>query len=169
VSWWCRSSGNLAAVVAQRGRDDGPDLAFQLLVYPVTDLASELGDAPFPSMVENAEGYFLTAETMRWFAARYVPDGVDPADPGISPLRAPSFEDLPPALVMTCGHDPLRDEGRAYAAALEAAGVAVDYHCEDTGIHGLLAMSTIAAIGRDFVGVACEGLRGGLDSSPAVS
>jgi acetyl esterase len=163
------AGGNLAAVVAQQCRGVGPDLAFQLLVYPVTDLASELGDTPYPSMAENAEGYFLTAETMRWFADRYVPDGVDPADPTISPLRASSLEGLPPALVLTCGYDPLRDEGRAYAAALEAAGVPVECHCEESGIHGLLAMSAIAAIGRDFVGVACDGLRDGLGTSPAVS
>ncbi|MEM8922519.1 MAG: alpha/beta hydrolase fold domain-containing protein [Actinomycetota bacterium] len=119
VAGWS-AGGNLAAVVCQLVRDDGgPDIAGQVLLTPVTDAAER-----YPSMEENAEGYVLTAALMDWFYRHYVDDD-DRRDPRISPLRADRLDGLPPALVVTAEFDPLRDEGRAYADALAAAGGSV--------------------------------------------
>ena len=101
-------------------RDDGgPRILGQLLLTPVTDSDMNTG-----SYVENAEGYVLTAPLMRWFWDHYC-DEADRADPRVSPLRAKDLSRLPPAMVVTCEFDPLRDEGQAYAAALGRAGVPV--------------------------------------------
>ena len=112
------AGGNIAAVVCQMARDaGGPPIAGQVLVTPVTDC-----DLTRESYVANAEGYVLTTALMRWFWDHYA----DPADrqhPKASPLRARDLSRLPPALVVTCEFDPLRDEGAAYAEALTAAGV----------------------------------------------
>jgi cation diffusion facilitator CzcD-associated flavoprotein CzcO/acetyl esterase/lipase len=112
------AGANLAAVACQLARDaGGPAITGQVLVAPVTDC-----DLARASYVENGEGYFLTAPLMRWFWDHYA----DPAartSPKASPLRAPSLAGLPPALVVTCEFDPLRDEGAAYADALARAGV----------------------------------------------
>jgi len=112
------AGGNIAAVVCQLARDaGGPRIAGQVLVTPVTDC-----DLTRESYVANGEGYGLTASLTRWFWDHYA----DPADrrrPKASPLRAADLSNLPPALVVTCEFDPLRDEGAAYAAALAAAGV----------------------------------------------
>ena len=113
------AGGNLAAVVALRARDaGGPPLAFQLLVYPVTDATRSQ-----PSYTENGTGYLLEADTMRWFYDHYL-GGADPARADVSPLFAPDLAGLPPALVVTAEFDPLRDEGEAYAERLRQAGVA---------------------------------------------
>jgi acetyl esterase len=137
------AGANLAAVCAQHAHaGGGPALAAQLLVYPAVDLLGE-----YPSRSENADGYFLTLADMRWFAEHYVGMTEEEAragglgsDPRISPLLAPSLEGLPPALVVTAEFDPLRDEGNAYARALEKAGVRVE-HREFAGlIHGFYGM-----------------------------
>ena len=122
VAGWS-AGANLAAVVSQRSRDDnGPAIAGQLLVTPVTDGASE-----WPSMSDNADGYVLTRSLMDWFWGHYC-DEADRADPAASPLRAASLASLPPAAVFTAQFDPLRDEGNAYATALADAGVPVHHH-----------------------------------------
>jgi acetyl esterase len=112
------AGGNLAAVVALGARDrGGPAIAFQLLVCPVMDAAMDTA-----SYREKADGYYLTAAGMRWYWDHYL-GGADGLRPDASPLRAAFFGGLPPALVITAEHDPLRDEGEAYAARLRAAGV----------------------------------------------
>src|SRR6185369_6203130 len=112
------AGGNIAAVVCQMARDaGGPDIAGQVLVTPVTDC-----DLTRESYVVNADGFVLTTALMRWFWDHYA-DTADRTDPKASPLRAPDLSGLPPALVVTCEFDPLRDEGAAYAEALAAAGV----------------------------------------------
>jgi acetyl esterase len=132
------AGGNLAAVLCQRVRDEyGPDIDFQLLVYPVVDCTLSQ-----PSIEENAEGYFLTKETVAWFVGHYL-GGVDPMDPSVSPLYADSFAGLPPALVITAEFDPLRDEGEAYAAAMREAGVAVESVRYDGQVHGFFAMAAL--------------------------
>jgi len=139
VAGWS-AGGNLAAVVAQAARDaGGPPIAGQLLICPVTDASRE-----WPSMVENAEGYFLTAPLMTWFLDHYV-DPADRSDPRVSPLLADSLAGLPPACVVTAEFDPLRDEGNAYASALAEAGVPVDHiqaagqiHTSFTAVGGLV-------------------------------
>jgi cation diffusion facilitator CzcD-associated flavoprotein CzcO/acetyl esterase/lipase len=119
VAGWS-AGANVATVTARLARDAaGPDLVGQLLVCPVTD-----GGMDTPSYEENADGYVLTRALMAWFWGHYVGDG-DRSDPRVSPLRAGDLSGLPPAVITTCEFDPLRDEGAAYADALEAAGVPV--------------------------------------------
>jgi acetyl esterase len=115
------AGGNLAAVVSLMARDrGGPALRHQLLVYPVTDHSFSTA-----SYQENAEGYMLTREMMKWFWGHYLgPDG-DGAHAYASPLRAETLGGVPPAHLITAEFDPLRDEGEAYAERLRGAGVAV--------------------------------------------
>ena len=120
VAGWS-AGGNLAAVCAQRTRDEGaPALVGQLLVCPATDLSQ-----PYPSMEENADGYVLTKSMMEWFIDCYQPDTESPR---VSPMVADSLAGLPPAAVFTADFDPLRDQGNAYAEALMRAGVPVTHH-----------------------------------------
>ena len=111
------AGANLATVVAQQLRDaGGPALAAQLLVYPATDFVDDDGRT-HASRVANAEGFFLTADDMAWFGDNYA-GTADRADPRLSPLRG-RLDGLPPAVVVTAEFDPLRDEGEAYAQALD--------------------------------------------------
>jgi acetyl esterase len=120
------AGGNLAAVVAQIAKaKGGPKIAFQMLLFPVTQIGDET-----TSLREYAEGYFLERKTLDWFYAHYLPVDADRNDPRISPLHAEDVSGLPPAYVMLGGFDPLHDEGMAYAEKLRAAGVSaavVDY------------------------------------------
>ncbi len=134
------AGGNLAAAVALRARDEqGPQLAHQLLIYPVTNAEFDTG-----SYLENADGYLLTRRAMIWFWDHYVPSPNDRDHPYVAPLKAAGvgtgLEDLPPALVQTAEYDPLRDEGEAYAAALAAAGVPTQHTRYDGLIHGYFGM-----------------------------
>jgi len=133
------AGGNLAAVVALLAREaGGPRIALQILLYPVTDLVSES-----QSYADLADGYMLTRDSMRWFRALYLAKEQDAADWRVSPLRAPSLAGLPPALVVTAGYDPLRDEGEAYARRLREAGVSVDAVSFGGMIHGFVPMGRL--------------------------
>ena len=133
------AGGNLAAVVSLMARDRGTPLpVFQSLVYPVTDYNLDT-----PSYRDNATGYVLTREGMRWFFRHYLAREEQGREPYASPLRAPSLAGLPPALVLTAECDPLRDEGEAYAARLRDAGVAVTVTRYDGMFHGFLRMTNI--------------------------
>jgi acetyl esterase len=152
------AGGNLAAVVALMARDRGaPSLRFQLLIYPVTDYAFETD-----SYRENAEGYLLTRDMMRWFWNLYVPDASKAAEPYASPLRAADLSGLPPALCITAEYDPLRDEGEAYAARLREAGVAATTSRYDGLFHGFFGMSAQIDRARDAVAEATAALRAAL-------
>jgi len=146
------AGGNLAATTAIACRDAGINLAAQLLVYPVTDIVGAYADARenarFPSRAENAEGYFLTRATMEWFCGHYLADTAHANDWRASPLRAPSLAGLAPAIVTTAWFDPLRDEGAAYANALEAAGVRVKHHEGPGLIHGYFGMGDASPVAR---------------------
>jgi acetyl esterase len=138
------AGGNLAAAVAIACRDARIKLAAQLLAYPVTDVFGNYADAHenarFPSRAQNAEGYFLSRAVMEWFAGHYLEDARHGGDWRVSPLRAKSLAGLAPAVVCTAWFDPLRDEGKAYADALAAAGVATKYHHGAGLIHGYFGL-----------------------------
>jgi acetyl esterase len=146
------AGGNLAAAVAIACRDAGIKLAAQLLVYPVTDVAGNYADASenarFPSRAENAEGYFLSRAVMEWFAGHYLGDAKHGGDWRVSPLRAKSLAGLAPAIVCTAWFDPLRDEGKAYADALAAAGVATNYYDGKGLIHGYFGLGEVSETAR---------------------
>ena len=132
------AGGNLAAIAAQELRDR---VVAQLLVYPPTDLSDD-EDGRYPSRVENAQGYFLTEDDMRWFRKHYA-DGIpDRRDPRVSPLYG-DLTGLPPAVVVTAEFDPVRDEGDAYAEALRRAGVRVEHRCYDGIIHGFVGFAAV--------------------------
>ena len=126
------AGGNLAAVAAIYARDNNLPLAYQVLIYPTVDQRQE-----YPSYVENADGPFLTAETMRWFKDNYAPDADDWR---ASPMAHEDLATLAPALVITGQFDPLRDEGRAYADRLRDAGNEVVYRNYETMPHVFLQM-----------------------------
>ena len=150
------AGGNLATAVAQRCRDEGgPALSAQLLLYPVTDLTDPDGER-HRSRRDNASGYLLTQEDMRWFESSYAQDG-QRSEPLASPLVA-DLHGLPPTVIVTAQYDPLRDEGNAYAAALETAGVSVTHHCFDGLIHGFFGMGPLSAACEQAVAWTCEAL-----------
>ena len=130
--------GNLAAAVALAARDAGSPLRAQLLLYPSVDLVEGDGHA---SRAENATGYLLTAEDMRWFGDHYLSDVAHAEDPRASVLKAPDLSGVAPAVVATAEYDPLRDEGEAYADRLEANGVTVERARYDGMIHGYVDMA----------------------------
>ena len=146
------AGGNLAATAAIACRDAGLGLAAQLLVYPVTDVAGNYADrgenARFPSRTENAEGYFLSRAVMEWFANHYLGDAIDGTDWRVSPLRAKNLAGVAPAVVCTAWFDPLRDEGRAYAEALAAAGVTTRHYSGAGLIHGYFGMGEASEAAR---------------------
>ncbi len=153
----CRqlTAGNLAAVVALLARDAGaPAIAFQALLYPVTDLSAESR-----SYNDFADGYMLTRDSMRWFAAQYLAGKDEAMDWRASPLRAATLTGLPPALIVTAGFDPLRDEGEAYARRLRDAGVRVDYACYGGMLHGFVGMGRLLDSGNRAVSHIAASLR----------
>jgi len=129
------AGATIATVVSQLARGEGPAIALQLLLCPVTDLAAESA-----SRLEFAEGYFIERSTLTWAKGVYSA-GHDLSDPRISPLRAASLAGLPPAHVHTAEFDPMRDEGEAYASALQRAGVPVRYTCHSGLIHHFYCMA----------------------------
>src|SRR3954453_17041946 len=146
------AGGNLAATSAIACRDAGIKLAGQLLVYPAVDASGNYADANenarFPSRAENAEGYFLSRAVMEWFCGHYLADPSHGTDWRVSPLRAKSLAGLAPTVICTAWFDPLRDEGKAYADALKAAGVPTKYH-EGLGlIHGYFGLGDAAPVAR---------------------
>jgi len=168
VAGWS-AGANLAAVTCQLARDrGGPPISGQLLVCPVTDCTFDR-----PSYVDNATGYFLTRSLMYWFWDLYC-SPADRTDPRVSPLRG-NVAGLPPALVVTCEFDPLRDEGIAYAEAMAAAGVPVEQLRARGHFHSSFAMVDVVITGvagrvqmaealRRFAGLPPKVSRGDEDS-----
>jgi acetyl esterase/lipase len=134
------AGGNLAAVVSQLARDaGGPTPVLQWLIYPRTDFS-----APTRSMSLFARGFLLTKRDVDWFDSQYLREsGLDKADPRVSPALAESLSGLAPALIAVAGFDPLRDEGEGYAAALRAAGTAVDLRYMGSLTHGFVNLFSL--------------------------
>src|ERR1039457_6637495 len=139
------AGGNLSAVMCLKSRDeDGPALALQVLVYPVTNLAS----LDTPSYREFAEGCYLTRAEMEWFRGHYLARTEDAQNPYASPLLAPDLRGLPPALVITAECDTLRDEGEANAKRLAEAGVEVTCTRYAGMIHPFFSLGGVFSQGR---------------------
>ncbi len=133
------AGGNLAAVVAIAARDaqDLP-LVFQLLIYPATDMRRSA-----PSHTTNGQGFLLTSDTMDYFHDHYITDPAQDLDWRASPLLRGDLENLPPALVLVAGYDPLRDEGLMYAQRLSEAGNRASLICFERQIHGFVLMGKV--------------------------
>jgi acetyl esterase len=130
------AGGNLSAIVAQRSRDRrGPPIAFQALVYPVTD--ADLDNASYTAE-ENQ--LMLSRDSMVWFWDHYLPDEARRSETDASPLQAKDFAGLPPAIVLTAEYDVLRDEGEAYADRLQEAGVPTDRFRVPGQMHGFFTL-----------------------------
>lgn len=156
------AGGQLAAAVSlmARARAEFP-IARQVLIYPNTDAAMETA-----SWKEfGPKNWILGTEGMRQNYARYLRDDRDKADPLVSPLRAADHSKLPPALVITAGADPLRDEGESYARALEKAGVPVKHTRYDGMMHGFFQMGGAIDRGRDAIEQVSTFVRGGWDAT----
>lgn len=149
------AGGNLAAVVALAARDAGDlPIAFQLLIYPATDMRR--GHA---SHTTNGQGYVLTKDTISYFHDHYITDPKDDLDWRASPLLHKDLAGLPPALVLTAGYDPLRDEGLDYARALTEAGNRATYVCFERQIHGFITMGRLLDEANAAVALCASELR----------
>lgn len=129
------AGGNIATVLAHQAAERGIALRHQLLIYPVTDCRFDTG-----SYGSFAEGYLLSRPMMRWYWRQYLGDLAQAANPAASPLRQQRLDAMPATTLLTAGFDPLRDEGRAYAQALNDAGVAVSWREWADHIHGFVSM-----------------------------
>ena len=148
------AGGNLSAVVCLMAKQKGgPQIVYQLLIYPVTQWK-----APTGSMDSFAEGYFLEKKGMHWFFDQYAA-GADPNDWRLSPLAAQDLSGLPRAYVITAGFDPLRDEGKAYADKLNRAGVAAVYIDYPGMVHGFFNMSAVIPTAKSAIADAAKALR----------
>jgi acetyl esterase/lipase len=150
------AGGNLAALVALRSREDGiPQPALQVLLYPVLDLSAETR-----SRILFSDGFFLSKQDSDWFRDLYL-GGTDLAadDARVSPLKAADLSGLAPALVLTAGFDPLRDEGNKYAAALRSAGVTVDHRQFDALTHGFASIAPFGGGSADAIVATISAIR----------
>ena len=156
------AGGNLAAVVSLMARDrSGPSIAHQALLYPATDLTMTS-----PSIEENAHAPVLTKADCVAFRDHYL-GGQDPRQPYASPLHAADLSGLPPALVQVAEHDPIRDDGVRYAAALQAAGVPVRTTTYVGMPHGYLSFPKLCRSAPQALGELCDELRTALVPVPA--
>jgi len=144
----------VVASAAQNSVERLPAIVCQVLIYPVTNSSLDT-----PSYHENATGYVLTREAMRWFWRHYLEREEQGKEPLAAPLLAPSLAGLPPALVITAACDPLRDEGEAYAARLRDAGVPVTLTRYDGMFHGFIRMTRFLDKARAAVDEVAGSLR----------
>ena len=150
------AGGNMAAIVAQQMKGK---VAFQLLIYPATDFS----DTAYESREKFGGGdYFLSSEDMAWFGGHLFGDTDPTGNPMASPIVASDLSGLAPALTVTAGFDPLRDEGKAYADALSAAGVASEYKCYDGTIHGFVSFPGALEAGKEGLAFMASRLKAAL-------
>jgi acetyl esterase len=158
------AGGNLAAVMCQLARArGGPRIAFQALLYPTMDCGSS---AEYPSRRQFGGGeYFLSNRDMEWFTSLYLSDVTqEVTDLRASPLLAEDLTGLPPAVIVTAGCDLLRDEGRAYADRLAAAGVPVEYRCFEHTIHAFVSFNAAIPAGQEALAFVVDRLRTALSA-----
>jgi acetyl esterase/lipase len=156
------AGGALAAVVCQLARQaQDVKLAAQLLLCPITDFAADTA-----SRFAFAEGYLLRKATLDGDVEHYVPAGLNPADPRVSPLRAADFSGLPRAYIHTAEFDPVRDEGRAYADSLARAGVEVSYTCHPGMTHLFYGMASVVPYARSAMKHIGAEIRAAFDATP---
>lgn len=148
------AGGSLAAVVALLARDSGVPLRFQLLIYPAT-----APHADHESQLKFARGYFLERDTILWFHECYIRDENDRLDFRYAPLIADDHSKLAPALVIVADHDPLRDEGVAYAEKLMASGVSVELVEYQGMIHPFLSLAGVLDQGMRAIEKSAESLK----------
>jgi acetyl esterase len=153
------AGGMLAAIVTQMARGKiRPKIAYQMLLFPVTQMGAETS-----SLHEFAVGYFLERRTIEYFSSLYLPPGSDRNSPRVSPLRARDFSGLPPAYVMLGGYDPLHDEGLAYAEKLKAAGVKVTIADYADMVHCFIYLQTVLPEAHEAVAKAARAVKAALD------
>jgi acetyl esterase len=145
------AGASIAAALSVRARNRARPLFGQVLIYPATDLAHST-----VSRERFAAGYSLTSASLDWFAGQYMSGGVPATDPELSPLLMPNVADLPPTLLVTADHDPLRDEGRAYAQKLIGAGNDVAYIEWRGTVHGFMMMDRFTPAARQLIGRVAE-------------
>ena len=143
------AGATLATVTCLLARDRGtPRIAYQALLYPALDLRLS---ASYPSRDAFGSGeYFLSVADMHWFRSHYLgnPD-TEESDPRVSPLASDDLGQLPPALIVAAGYDPLRDEAKLYADRLSAAGVPVEYRCFESTVHAFVSFSAMIPVGLE--------------------
>lgn len=149
------AGGNLAAAVALKARDvKGPQLAFQILFYPAVDYKFD-----YPSMIDNATGYSLTTQGMKWYWDQYMATDADLANPYFRPMAEVNLKGLPPTFTLTAELDPLRDEGEIFAKRLEEAGVRSVVKRYDSLIHGFGLMQGFLPEARVAIRDIAENIR----------
>jgi acetyl esterase len=156
------AGGNLSAALSQLAAREGtPAPVLQFLLYPALDRTVERA-----SLGHFAEGFFLSRADIDWFQSHYT-GGHDCSDPRLSPLLCRELSELPPALVITAGFDPLRDEAEAYAAALQAAGTPATLRRFEGLVHGFANMAGVSRACRDAMVEIALMLRRRLEESEA--
>lgn len=149
------AGGNIAAGVCFKARDEeGPKIAFQILIYPVTNHKFD-----YKSMIENSQGYALTTEAMKWYWKQYLRDERDLENSYCRPLAATKFSNLPKTFIMTAELDPLRDEGIEFAKKLSSEGTEVIHRDYPTLIHGFLLMQGFLPEAREAITHIAENVR----------
>ncbi|HEY5048700.1 MAG TPA: alpha/beta hydrolase [Rhizomicrobium sp.] len=152
------AGGNLSAVVAQAAKTKGgPKLAFQMLLFPVTQIGSDT-----KSMRERGEGFFLEKAALDWWFGQYLDKGADRSDIRMSPLLARDLSGLPPAYLMLAGFDPLYDEGSAYAGKLRDASVAVTVADYPDLVHDFIYLQAVLPQAGEALRAASAALHGAL-------
>ncbi|MFD0363350.1 alpha/beta hydrolase fold domain-containing protein [Nocardia sp. GCM10030253] len=155
------SGGNLAAAATLMARDrNGPTVVFQLLVYPMLDPARNT-----VSYRDNARGYFVTDDHLRWYWEQYLGSDGDADHPYAAPLRASDMSGLPPAHIVTAEFDPLRDEGEEYGVRLQESGVHAEVIRYDGQFHGFFSMADTLSDAKEAASAAFSALRRALEAN----
>ena len=145
------AGANLASGVAIKARDNKVKLAFQLLIYPCNDR-----DFTTDSYIKNAAGYGLSTQAMKWFWDQYLQGEAHDSNPYAIPMRADSFSNLAPAIIITAQYDPLVSDGEKYADLLKRDGVSVVYKEYPGMIHGFFTNMAVTPAARESIDFAAS-------------